>query len=173
MYKALSCLSNCCALSLILLQFGMAHPVIGLIVICGLFLQPFLGFLHHRLYASHGSPNVATRPHRWTGRILIRLGIINAGLGLDLANARSREVAAYIVIATFVEVVWLAIIGYSWLKPRAKGKQIERETKVVETLQRNPTVSRVNRIGTNGSYSGGSRWSKDVESGLGTTQKHR
>lgn len=131
----------------------MAHPTIGLVVICGLFVQPILGFLHHKLYASHGSPNIATRPHRWTGRILIVLGIINGGLGLRLARASHKWVIAYIVIAVFFAVVWFALIIRSWLKRGKKSEKTKVKTNVVHKSPRSRRVSSVDMVDTSSGVS--------------------
>jgi hypothetical protein len=72
------------------------HPIIGLIILVFATLQPFTGWIHHRIYRAravilantHRGPRpgrtIWGRIHLWTGRILITLGIINGGLGLRI-----------------------------------------------------------------------------------------
>ncbi|KAF3006807.1 hypothetical protein E8E13_010450 [Curvularia kusanoi] len=93
------------------------HPIIGIVVLILVFLQPFLGFLHHMLFKKYQSRTLWSYAHIWVGRIAVTLGIINGGLGLqwaDSMNMSSRGgIIAYAVIAVFVWLAWVAasIIG--------------------------------------------------------------
>jgi hypothetical protein len=87
-------------------------------VIFGLFLvQPFFGFVHHRQWISDKTHGFVTRLciHKWLGRILIMLGIINGGLGIELAadvdNVKG-SLDVYIILAAGVVIVWGAIAGW-------------------------------------------------------------
>jgi hypothetical protein len=51
-----------------------------------IFFQPILGYMHHRLFKKYKRRTFWSHAHIWLGRIIITLGIINGGLGLDLAN---------------------------------------------------------------------------------------
>ncbi|EKD17958.1 uncharacterized protein L3040_004498 [Drepanopeziza brunnea f. sp. 'multigermtubi'] len=94
------------------------HSRIGIVVVCGLVIQPFTGFIHHKLYKSSGSPNTATYPHVWFGRALIFLGVINGGLGLKLAGADKGEKIAYGAIAGVMYVAWIAVIAWAFIRSR-------------------------------------------------------
>jgi hypothetical protein len=48
-------------------------------------LQPFFGIIQHRRYLATERQGTWTLIHRWYGRVLIIMGIINGGLGLQLA----------------------------------------------------------------------------------------
>jgi hypothetical protein len=86
------------------------HPIIGLVVLAVLFFQPILGLLHHRLFKKYSHRTLWSYGHIWIGRAAVTLGIINGGLGLQLAgNSRSGEIA-YGVIAGFMWLVWVAAI---------------------------------------------------------------
>jgi hypothetical protein len=86
------------------------HPIIGLVVLAVLFFQPILGLLHHRLFKKYSHRTLWSYSHIWLGRAAVTLGIINGGLGLQLAgNSRSGEIA-YGVIAGFMWLVWVAAI---------------------------------------------------------------
>jgi hypothetical protein len=100
-----------------------AHPILGLVVICGLFLQPFLGLGHHLLFKRQGGPNVLTIPHVWWGRILITLGMINGGLGLQLKEESMAITIAYGVVAGVVWVTWMGLNLLSYMRNRG---QVER-----------------------------------------------
>jgi hypothetical protein len=77
-------------------------------------LQPFIGLVHHRLYISaeaEGKPKgFLLGIHKWYGRMIILLGIINGGLGLQLAaNTRAGEIV-YGVIGGLVGVAICALV---------------------------------------------------------------
>jgi hypothetical protein len=74
-------------------NIASAHAIIGLLVLCGLILQPLSGWMHHLFYKRSGTPNAATYPHIWWGRAIVTLGIINGGLGFELtANTTEGEI---------------------------------------------------------------------------------
>ncbi|KAJ4360769.1 uncharacterized protein N0V89_001336 [Didymosphaeria variabile] len=88
------------------------HPIIGIVVFAVLFFQPILGFLHHAMYKKYQTRTVWSHLHLWTGRAAVTLGIINGGLGLQLAdrmNMSSRSgMIAYGVVAGVVWLAWVA-----------------------------------------------------------------
>ncbi|PYI00207.1 CBD9-like protein, partial [Aspergillus sclerotiicarbonarius CBS 121057] len=82
-------------------QLRNPHPIIGIIVVGILVLiQPLLGILQHRAYQKQGGKfGVA---HRWIGRGVIVLGMVNGGLGFRLAGvgglfAPTGAVVGYVV----------------------------------------------------------------------------
>lgn len=83
-------------------------------------VQPIGGYLHHLYYVKHQKRGLVSHSHIWYGRILIVLGIINGGLGLQLAGARQSLVIAYSVVAA---VLFSAYIGGAILGEvkRARG----------------------------------------------------
>jgi hypothetical protein len=62
-----------------------AHTILGTVIVVALLLQPLLGFAHHRRFIASGKSGMWTALHVWYGRILIIAGIVNGGLGLQLA----------------------------------------------------------------------------------------
>lgn len=76
--------------------WGYAHPIIGLVILALATIQPFTGWIHHRIFRSRARASETTdggpRPgrtawgrwHLWLGRGLITLAIINGGLGLKI-----------------------------------------------------------------------------------------
>lgn len=98
------------------------HPIIGLVVVSGLTLfQPIMGLLQHRYYRKTGSKGIFAYVHRWFGRTMIVLGIINAGLGLQLAIGPKGAVIAYSVVAGVVGLCYCAIIV--WVQMGRKRSQ--------------------------------------------------
>lgn len=79
-----------------------------------LFLQPVFGFLHHSLFKKYQARTFWSYAHIWLGRAVVTLGIINGGLGFQLAdtmNLSSRPgMIAYSVIAGIVWLVWVIAI---------------------------------------------------------------
>lgn len=84
------------------------HVRLGTIVVVLLVIQPILGFLHHRQYVKHQKRGVVSHAHIWYGRILMILGIINGGLGLQLSGGPKSFIIAYSVIAGIVSVIYVA-----------------------------------------------------------------
>lgn len=92
------------------------HPIIGLVVIsCLLAFQPALGYLQHRYFRKTGSKSLFAYIHRWLGRTLIVLGIINVGLGFTLSgigegNPTGAVIAYAVVAGVFVMSYILVLI---------------------------------------------------------------
>ncbi|TKA71551.1 hypothetical protein B0A55_07059 [Friedmanniomyces simplex] len=93
-------------------QLSQAHPIIGLVLFVSLLLQPVLGWMHHGLYKKYAGRTLWSDGHLSIGRIAIVFGMINGGLGLQLAYAGSGAKIAYGVVAGIVGVVYLAAIVY-------------------------------------------------------------
>lgn len=98
------------------------HTTLGTIVVVLLILQPFIGLTHHLRYKKTQRRGIWTRIHRWYGRALIILGMINGGLGLQLANNTTGGKIAYGVIAGISGSAFLGLIVWSELQNRAPGK---------------------------------------------------
>ncbi|CAH0020602.1 unnamed protein product [Clonostachys rhizophaga] len=100
-----------------------AHTIIGSLVVILLCLQPVLGILHSRHYAKHEGRGHVGIVHVWYGRSLMLLGVLNGGLGLQLAGHRgSAWVIAYSVIAGLAFASYLASIIFS-IRKYSRRKQ--------------------------------------------------
>lgn len=103
-----------------------SHPIIGIVLLVLLFLQPFLGLLHHVMFKKHSRRVVWSYGHIWLGRIAITLGIINGGLGLRLARITGMgapsdgQMVAYGVVGG---VMWLAYVGAAVYGEVRRGRQ--------------------------------------------------
>jgi uncharacterized membrane protein len=85
------------------------HPVIGIILLVLILIQPILGVIHHRMYKQHGRRTLWSHAHVWLGRIIITLGIINGGLGLMLAEEESKTIKyTYAIVGG---VIWLLYVA--------------------------------------------------------------
>lgn len=88
------------------------HPIIGMVVVAGLILfQPAMGILQHRYFRRTGGKNSFAYVHRWFGRLMIILGVVNAGLGFHLTGVGSPEAPRGAVIAYGV-VAGVIGLGY-------------------------------------------------------------
>ncbi|PKS13191.1 hypothetical protein jhhlp_000536 [Lomentospora prolificans] len=94
-----------------------AHTVLGTVVIAGLILQPIFGSIHHRKFKSNQTHTIWTHIHVWYGRVLILLGIINGGLGLQLARSSpAYSKPGLIVYSVLAGLVGLALLGlFFWV----------------------------------------------------------
>lgn len=100
------------------------HPVIGLVVVAGLVLfQPAMGWLQHRHFRKSGGKGPFAYLHRWFGRIMIIIGVINVGLGFQLTGigmpgAPRAAVITYGVVAGIIGLVSLTVIIMAGMKRR-------------------------------------------------------
>ena len=97
---------------------GNGHPIIGIVVISCLYLQPILAMIHHEVYKKTLKRTIWGTSHIWWGRIIMTLGIINGGLGLQLSGNTTKGEIAYGVIAGVIWLVWVAVSLMSYLSSR-------------------------------------------------------
>ncbi|KAI1408720.1 hypothetical protein F5Y13DRAFT_104456 [Hypoxylon sp. FL1857] len=109
--------------SLLQLSSSNAHPIIGIVILAVLFFMPPLGFAHHAKFKQLKRRTIYSYAHLWLGRATLTLGIINGGLGLQLARASQSVIIAYSVIGGIMWLIWLlaAVIGEMRRRP-SKGR---------------------------------------------------
>ncbi|KAM3462184.1 hypothetical protein MY5147_004375 [Beauveria neobassiana] len=110
------------------------HTKLGIIVCALMVLQPILGALHHTSFKRSGGRGALSHIHAWYGRALILIGIVNGGLGLQLAGTGMAFRTAYIVLSAviagpyFLSVPWIefrkakATKNHSSSSPLVKGQ---------------------------------------------------
>lgn len=81
-------------------------------MVCLAALQPAAGYLHHRHYLRHAARGAVSHAHIWYGRALIVMGVVNGGLGIQLASGGRALTVGYSVAAAVVAVIYLAATGY-------------------------------------------------------------
>lgn len=89
--------------------------------------QPLLGLFQHHRYRVSLLKNPDALPSRWLcqchiwfGRVLLILGVINGGLGLQLgANTVAGE-KVYGAIAGIVFIVYVAVLGWWYLRQASR-----------------------------------------------------
>lgn len=94
-----------------------------------MFIQPVLGYIHHSWFKRLQRRTTPSYVHIWLGRAAITLGIINGGLGLQLANASQDVIIAYSVIAAVAWLVWLASAIYGEVRRRQNIPNRDTETR--------------------------------------------
>ena len=93
-----------------------------------LLLQPFFGLAHHFRFRKTRERGILTQIHVWYGRLLILLGIINGGLGLQLAvNTTGGQIAYGIVGGMFgiAIIVIAAVVGMNRPKSADRGDRVD------------------------------------------------
>ncbi|KAK6352853.1 hypothetical protein TWF696_004853 [Orbilia brochopaga] len=111
-------------------DFGLLknkHPVIGMVVMGGLFFQPIVGLIHHWLFKVKGKRTVLAYIHTYWGRALMILGMVNGGLGLQLANNTTGGKIAYSVVAGVMGAAWLLAAGIYYARGGSQAALAARE----------------------------------------------
>ncbi|KAI1755118.1 iron reductase domain protein [Xylaria castorea] len=110
------------------INFSEHHTILGTVVVALFGVQPIGGYIQHRYWLKHEKRGLVSHGHVWYGRILMILGIINGGLGLQLAGAAQPLVIAYSVIAAIFFSVYIggAVLGEV---KRSRGKGLADRTR--------------------------------------------
>ncbi|KAH7368993.1 hypothetical protein B0T11DRAFT_69157 [Plectosphaerella cucumerina] len=120
--------------------FKQSHTILGTVVVALITIQPLTGLVHHNHYKKHGGRNAVSHSHIWFGRIVLALGIINGGLGMQLASSSNAWVIAYSVIAALMTVLYIGAIVFKRMRsPRAErvlsGSESPREIRETRELK--------------------------------------
>lgn len=132
------------------LQLGGYHPVIGMILLGLLAIQPLTETLNAVFYnpARHNKIIILGHIHIWLGRALLATGIVNGGLGFLFSESfpwNNRPLAPKIVYGVVAVVVWIAYVcvafvrpclkrngfPFKHLKPKFGKRRLGKETEVV------------------------------------------
>lgn len=103
------------------------HPIIGLVLLALLIIQPIVGFVHHRVYKKVQKRQVWSYVHLTIGRVGITLGIVNGGLGLYLSNASDYHKRAYAIVAAIMWALWMAVAIWAEIRRLRKGRTAKYE----------------------------------------------
>lgn len=110
-------------------------------IICALLaVQPILGWLHHQYFLKNQRRGLISHAHIWYGRVLMVLGIVNGGLGLQLADAPKAFIVAYSVVAGITSILYVAgtLVGEMRKKRRSKQILLPQMTPVELSLENLP-----------------------------------
>jgi hypothetical protein len=115
------------------------HAIIGMILLGTLFIMPFLGTIHHKMYQKVQKRTAWSYGHIFTGRAIIILGMINGGLGLQLAAAQRSYLVVYGVFAGLMGVAYIGTIVYGEYKHSARNgaasSSVDREPKRLDRVE--------------------------------------
>lgn len=92
------------------------HAIIGLLLLVVLFFMPFLGAIHHKVFKRVQQRMAWSYVHIFTGRAAVILGMVNGGLGLQLADASNGLLIAYGVLVGVIAFVYIGVVVFSLLK---------------------------------------------------------
>jgi hypothetical protein len=120
--------------------FKQSHTILGTVVVALITIQPLTGLVHHNYYKKNGGRNAVSHSHIWFGRVVLALGIINGGLGMQLASSSNAWVIAYSVIAALMTVLYIGVIVFKRMRsPRAErvlsGSESPREIRETRELK--------------------------------------
>ncbi|KAI1188799.1 iron reductase domain protein [Nemania serpens] len=101
--------------------FHEHHTLLGAVVVSLFGVQPFGGYIHHRYYVKYQKRGLVSYGHIWYGRTLIILGIVNGGLGLQLAGASRSLIIAYSVVAAVIFTAYAGGAVWGELRRRRRG----------------------------------------------------
>ncbi|KAJ4384949.1 hypothetical protein N0V86_000554 [Didymella sp. IMI 355093] len=121
-------------------QMSDSHPIIGLVLVAMLLVQPLAGWLHHRQFLHTGQRSAVSYGHIWIGRTAVILGMINGGLGLRLGNVQTRYVIAYSVVAGVIGLAYIVTIVYGEI---AKSRRPSVADSQHEKISSSPERTRV------------------------------
>ncbi|KAJ4423167.1 hypothetical protein N0V82_002161 [Gnomoniopsis sp. IMI 355080] len=99
------------------------HPIIGIVILALLLIQPVLGWLHHRQFKIYKRRTTVSYLHLFNGRLLIIMGIVNGALGLRVSRASDMVKLAYTIVAGVLGGAWLVITLFSEVR-RSRGKDM-------------------------------------------------
>ncbi|KAI8629405.1 iron reductase domain protein [Xylariaceae sp. FL1651] len=105
-------------------NFTENHTLLGTVVVTLFGVQPIGGYIHHAYYLKHQKRGIVSYSHIWYGRTLMILGIVNGGLGLQLAGAGKSLIIAYSVVAG---VIFLVYIGGAVFGEVKRGRKAKRQ----------------------------------------------
>ncbi|KAM3075801.1 hypothetical protein ACMFMG_007928 [Clarireedia jacksonii] len=91
------------------------HTIFGLVIFILFLLQFLLGLYHHHKYKQQQRRGWAGVMHIWYGRTIIVLGIVNGGVGLQLAGNSTAGKVVYGVVAGVVGLAYAGWVGLSYL----------------------------------------------------------
>lgn len=106
-------------------------------------LQPVFGYLHHMHFVKNQKRGVISYVHIAYGRALMLMGVVNGGLGLQLADESMSLVVAYAIVAAVVFVIYAVAKGFTSFKKRrhSGGPSAVRGTRGVRIPDRNKESS--------------------------------
>ncbi|RVX74450.1 hypothetical protein B0A52_01576 [Exophiala mesophila] len=96
------------------------HQIIGFVVVGWMIaVQPALGIAQHMHFRRNGTRSPMGRGHKWMGRAVILLGVVNGGLGFMITGpvgslyVPTYGVIIYSVVAAVIFLLYLGVVVYT------------------------------------------------------------
>ncbi|XXG94888.1 hypothetical protein Hte_001147 [Hypoxylon texense] len=100
-----------------------AHPLIGLVLLAALFLQPSLGYLHRLRFKHLQRRTWISRVHTWLGRASVVLGVINGVLGITFSTPSVEVYFIYLMLGILTLLGWFTYYHCSKDEKETKKKK--------------------------------------------------
>ncbi|KAL2132418.1 hypothetical protein VTI74DRAFT_3816 [Chaetomium olivicolor] len=113
------------------------HPIIGLVLLGLLVLQPIFGTVHHQRYKKAQKRQAWSYMHLFIGRAGITLGIVNGGLGLVISNAPRTYKTVYAIVGAIMWAIWMAVAFWTAVRRRKDAEKGNTITSWPQFLLRN------------------------------------
>ena len=96
-------------------MYNEFHEWFGTFIVLGFCAQPIFGVIHHKQFIKTQKKGWANKTHVWFGRALLILGIINGGLGFQLAqNTSTNQNVIYVIVVMLIALLYVgALIRWS------------------------------------------------------------
>ncbi|KAH8821368.1 hypothetical protein F5884DRAFT_894148 [Xylogone sp. PMI_703] len=103
----------------------LGHAILGTIITALFLLQPLIGIWHHTLFKSDKVNELIHQGHIWLGRLLIILGLVNGGLGIDLANNSPGGEKVWGSIAGIFGLLYIILVILSYFGKSSRNSEKE------------------------------------------------
>lgn len=104
------------------------HAIIGMVLLAVFFFMPFVGVVHHKVFVKVHKRTWWSYSHIFVGRFGVLLGMINGGLGLQLADAGRSPMIAYGVLGGLMGIVYCGVVFFGEIR---RGKTLPRNVATV------------------------------------------
>lgn len=104
------------------------HTLLGSIVCWALLIQPVLGWFHHKHFLKHKARGPISHAHIWYGRVLVIVGAINVGLGLQLAGANPMVFTFYIIAVASLAVLDASVKLFKFMMARNQAQMQQKNS---------------------------------------------
>ncbi|KAE9376255.1 iron reductase domain protein [Stipitochalara longipes BDJ] len=109
------------------LLYNTTHTIFGTVIVGLFLLQPIFGLIHHLHFRKHQTRNPVSHLHIWYGRALIICGIVNGGLGLQLAGNSKGGMIGYGVVAGVMGVLYALLVVFKRKGTKSVDDGVRRE----------------------------------------------
>ncbi|KAH8895087.1 hypothetical protein GQ53DRAFT_820724 [Thozetella sp. PMI_491] len=86
-----------------------SHALMGMVAAGGVLLQPIFGTAHHWLFSRLRRRTAVSYLHIFWGIGFVTLGIVDGGLGLQLADQEQWKIIMYGIIVALIWVGWMLV----------------------------------------------------------------